>query len=225
MHYGNLERVDSLTLAQQTRFAQIREEFFGYATSTITDRQASEKAISVLAHHYWIDSNVESGSQIHWVPNPEAAWDRVESIKLSSRTQSKPLYLGGLRRNLASTLIAHEIHHQIEDSLVHTLLWSLTNQYKSGTHQALGFYGSFSSGCDELVLNALTTTGRLASYVFYREIGYRYTPVTNGMLDAEVDLIKSAFALWAVAGHLVVCDKPTAVQVEVDCVVSMDFAD
>jgi hypothetical protein len=86
---------------------------------------------------------------------------------------------------------------------------------------------------DSLILDCLQTTGEIACSKFYRELGFRYTPRITEQLRAVEEIIKSAFAVWVLptditnteSSHVILCKKPTAVEVENDLVVSMDFAD
>jgi hypothetical protein len=232
MHYGKEVRtLDKLTMAQQTRLSQLREEFFGYATSTVTDRQAAEAAARVL-----LSSDLEPNYQTHWVKNPEEGWVLLGDLRLTavSSVRRNPTYAIWCDKfNLAQLSISKEIENLVGNTLCYPLQNSLSNNRNSAIYFGLGYLQKLIMAPDSLILDSLQTPGYIASSKFYRELGVRYTPRTTDQLGAVEEIIKSAFAVWVIptdmvstlSSHVVLCDKPTSIEIENDIVVGMDFAD
>jgi hypothetical protein len=135
------------TTVHKELISEVRAEFFGYATSVVTDRAAAEKAAATI-----VDPALET-YEVHWVASPMAGTSRWDSLRDS------------LRASLRDSLWA-----SIRDSRW-TAYWTC----------------------------AVRITG--------------HTGPDVERLQAFADFARSAFALWVLPGHVIICEKPTAVEV------------
>ena len=215
-YYSDVQKLSALTMPQQTQLSQMREEFFAWATSTKTDREAAEEAVASL-----VSLDLEPGYKVTWVTNPRAGRDLTESL-LATYTPIS-IYPGHtLWNDICSTArqyIDGQLLIDLDSMILNPLRKNLTNHGKFSLHHELHEVGR------RRVHDCLSSPGYIARYKFYETLGTQYSPKTAERLNGSVGVLKSAFALWVLPGQVILCDKPTLVNVEKDCVVSMNFVD
>lgn len=223
---SNEHPLSELTLAQQARIANVREEFFNYATSTVTDRPAAEEAIATLF------GSIVPSNQVTWVTNPEAGFDLYSTyINKGTKTlqqffgveghvhsTANQLYelLGSISRRQSEMHICGDLWQSINHQITHTI-YNLVRetiplvsyllkdaQVSSFRDSSWAAFHTFCSGLDEV----------------------QYTLRTAAQLGALTALLKSSFATWVVPQYqVIICDKPTKVVLKGDKLVSLEFAD
>ena len=222
----------SLTNEQIDRLHELADEDFEYTVSVETDRVAAEGAVTTLMASFM------TSYQTHWVSNPEQGDLFYDEL-------AAPI-VGPLYREIGRDWL-----HQLVTLIWNDLMGGLRNEIMQPPNtlgDVLNVQG-ITRGLSNLISNTLPApfvrypvhaeyarfldntyfnsfSWSHAFYVFCGELhGPAYSDDLARRLDAMITLSKSAFALWILPGHTILCMKPVDVRVE-DCkAVGMTFAD
>ena len=221
----------SLTNEQVDRLHELADENFEYAVSVGTDRAAAEGAVKTLMASFM------TSYQTHWVPNPEQG-DRLYD-ELAAAIVA-PLYQGigeTWLRKLRDTLWC-DLIDRLRDTVMQPPIMADTPNVRGVTRELSNLisntlpapfarypvHAEYQRFLNETHFNSLAWSH--AFYVFCGELhGLAYRDDLARRLDAMIALSKSAFALWVLPGHAILCMKPVGVRVENCKAVGMTFAD
>lgn len=211
MFYGKTPKLDSLSLAQRSHLAQVRETIYGYVVSTETNKSVAETGAATLV-------SVDFGSeyQVHWIPNPSEFNDFYSNYRSRGGTELINGFLWGSAQNSLSNVLSSKLSNEITIEF-----GSKFCIFDPDLHTTLGMNLSFSGIVTNILLSHV-----IARYLFCRDLpGVRYTTRALEVLEGAIQVLQGALALWAFPGHVILCEKPTRVDIENDLVVGMDFAD
>jgi hypothetical protein len=177
-----------------------REELWSAATSTATDRPAAEAAVAVIVQPALVTY------EIHWVSCPaEGASLRAslsDSLWASFRDSLSDSLSDSLWASLSDSLWA-----SLSDSLRDSLRDSLWASLRDSLSDSL--WASLRASLSDSLWASLRASGWVAYWVAaVRITGHAGADVDR--LEAYVALAQSAFAVWVMPGHVILCAKPTA---------------
>jgi len=203
------------TTVHKELISEVRAEFFGYATSVVTDRAAAEAATAII-----VAPSLKT-YEVHWVASPMAGaslWDSLrDSLWDSLGASLWDSLMSSLWNSLMSSLwnsLRSSLWNSLRSSLGASLGASLRDSLRSSLSDELS-----SSLSDELrssLWNSLWDSLWDSGWVAYWTCAVRLTSHTGPdveRLHAFADLARHAFALWVLPGHVIICEKPTAVEV------------
>jgi len=227
------------TTVHKELISEVRAEFFGYATSVVTDRAAAEAATAII-----VAPSLKT-YEVHWVASPMAGaslWDSLrDSLGASLRASLWDSLRDSLWDSLGASLwdsLMSSLWNSLMSSLWNSLMSSLWNSLRSSLWNSLRSSLGASLGAslrdslrsslsdelssslsDELrssLWNSLWDSLWDSGWVAYWTCAVRLTSHTGPdveRLHAFADLARHAFALWVLPGHVIICEKPTAVEV------------
>jgi hypothetical protein len=179
--------------------AGIRAEFFDYATSTTTDRARAERAVAVIV------APKLAQYQVHWVESPgegAALWNSLQgSLQRSlwdSLQHSLWVALQYSIRGVHQDLLRGWVWNVLLDSLWDSLRVAPQDALRVAFQDSL-WDSPWRSGWVAYHCAAIAVAGSTGPYV--------------AQMRAYRELCASAYALWVLPGHVILCNKPTSVEV------------
>lgn len=219
MYYEFTKKLDSLTSQQASRLATFRQDFFRFATSTETNVDFATKAIHDLIDNLPNNGAIHvsdlTGYEVKWFPNPEKCRAFYKSLgriqifthSLRDSIELSPIYWLSLSDRLLNS---------ITKSLNNTLLDSLWS----------GRITPLAESIYECAWSSLIDLPWIAQYKFLSELPGIGLPqeVFVGLESLETTL-RHSFAVWVAPKNVILCKKPTRVEIQDNQVAGLEFED
>jgi hypothetical protein len=218
-------KIEKLTKEQESKISKYREKYFGQAVSTEpADRARAEAAALKIAKIVGVEI-----SSVEWVDSPKLGASLRASLRasimaslLSSLSASLRAFLGdSLRALLWASLLSSlsaSLRAFLGDSLRASLLSSLLSSLSASLRAFLG------DSLRASLWASFWDTGWLAFYSFcVDELKIKIDESTREKLRLHNEIAASCFALWIVPGTIILCERPSRIEITDGNVVDIEF--
>jgi hypothetical protein len=209
-----------LTPEEQTALEAFRADAFARATSTVTDRPRAEAAICRL---YELAGHQKP--ECIWVASPEAGVAeckrRVDAVfeplrdALSASLWSS---LSGALWNVLSGALRDALWSSVRDSRWDSLRDALSASLRSSLRVAL--WSSLRGSLRASLRDSLWVSCQRFPE---QHLGVKYQPEVSELLRLSGDLVDACGECWWGPGWVVLCDRPTAIEIKDGKLVGMTF--
>jgi hypothetical protein len=198
---------------KDNKIEEYRERYFRQAVSTEpADRPRAEAAARKMAEIAGIKI-----SCVEWVYSPkqwDSLWDSLRDSLMAS-----------LRDSLLASLGA-SLWDSLRDSLWDSLRDSLWDSLMASLRDSLwdSLWDSLLNSLRDSLMDSLWDTGWLAFYSFcVDELKIKIDESTREKLRLHNEIAASCFALWIVPGTIILCERPSRIEITDGNVVDIEF--
>ena len=218
MYYEFTRKVDSLTPSQSSRLVEIRQEFFKYATTTLTRRGDTSAFMGDLLSVYdlpYMDSGRDHAPEFTWFSNPKKCRDFYKSL------QQPKVHTHSVRDSIELSpiyghVITSSVLQSVTNALWNPLIGSLWLNRTSPIVEVLA----------DCAWNSFVDLPWVAQYTFLSEFPEVKLPGQSlTRLEAMKNLLTSCFAVWVAPRNIILCDNPIRVEIQDGQVAGLEFID
>jgi len=199
--------IEKLTPDQESKIAEYRDRYFAQATSTTpADRPLAEKAARRMAEIAGVKIN-----EVVWGENPGDGYQQYDRLRASLSDSLRASLRASLWASLSDSLRA-SLRASLSDSLSDSLRASLWASLSDSLIASLS--DSLWASLSDSLRASLWDTGWLAYYSCAVDVlGVEIDEKNTEILYLHNEIAASCFAVWIVHGAVILCERPTEVEI------------